>query len=544
MKRLLLAAALLASISGARAFHPRGVAGASSPFGPGSPGFLSTCSSTFSITNNVLQSQAFTTSPWVTNGTVVSAPTITANSTTAPDSTTTASTLALPAVSGTGARSFVYQQITSLFTPYSYTADVYVKGVAGGETIWLTIANGASFAETKVIATTSWQRVSVTWPVGAGNQFLEIGVDLTDGTQTPTAAQSVYIWGAQLAGGSAEWPYIPTTSAAVTQTPAVNCPASVAFRDFSTLTYYSGNPITPQNTAVYNAGGTANPFMRPWSKIGATYYAMTNCTVAGANRATWPYQCLYTGSGPDAWTDYAAGNPVITTSAGTWRDHYMLHGAIAPSGTCSYDTWCYYVSAMDASNHSSIGVFSSPDQHTWTDHGQLTLAGVSDPSLPSVIQIGSLLYLYSSINDNAGAYLVYWTSPVGNGTASGWTFRGTALNPTLATDWDGLSGVNEIGVIDTHVFLNSHGFYELAYTALINGGAAQKIGYAVSNDGKTWWKYQAAPILVSNTPAYPGTIPYIGDVFFFQDGTNFHMLFNYDDAISLSAGVDSIMVDH
>src|ERR1700676_177346 len=198
MMRLLLVAVFLLVAAAAYARPPHGFASGGS-FGPGSPGFLSTCSSTFSITNNVLQSQSFVTSPWVTNGTVVAAPTVTANTTTAPDATTTASTLALPAVTGTGARSFVYQQITTLFGPYSYTADIYVKGVAGGETIWLTIGNGASFSETKVTATTSWQRIPVTWAVAAGNQYLEVGVDLTDGTQTSTSKMSASIWGGTLA---------------------------------------------------------------------------------------------------------------------------------------------------------------------------------------------------------------------------------------------------------------------------------------------------------------------------------------------------------
>jgi len=96
--------------------------------------------------------------------------------------------------------------------------------------------------------------------------------------------------------------------------------------------------------------------------------------------------------------------------------------------------------------------------------------------LPSIITIGAQLVMYTSIINNNGNMVVYWTSPVADGLT--WTFGGIALLPSGSADWD-----NAFFVIDPFVFKNSHGFYEMAFTAETTGPSAQKVGYAISADG-------------------------------------------------------------
>ena len=111
----------------------------------------------------------------------------------------------------------------------------------------------SNFQRTKIVTTTSWQRVPVSWtPLGGAQYYLEVGVDLRDGSQTAQPAQTVYIWGAQMIQDVSERTYIPTTSAAATQGQTYSCPSPIQFRDFSSLANYSGNPVIPQNAGLDN----------------------------------------------------------------------------------------------------------------------------------------------------------------------------------------------------------------------------------------------------------------------------------------------------
>lgn len=515
----------------------------SAPFGPGSPGFLSTCSSLFSVQNLLLQSQTFTTSPWTrtsTGGPV--SPTVTANTAIAPDSTMTASTLSLPAVTVANSYSILYQSFTSLTAGYAYTADIYVKGVVGGETLYVSTNNGSGAtikSGTIVASATQWTRFSVTWNAGAAaTSYYELGIDLRASDETgQSSPQSVYIWGGQIVGYTAEMPYVPTTTVAVTANKSLNCPTGVAFRNFSTLTAYSGNPIIPQNTGTWNAGGVSDG---AFVKSGSTFYSLNNCTVTGGTRNTAWSQCLYTGTGPLNWTDFGASNPVIPLAGSGWDAQYMLHAAMIPCSV-SGATYCAYVSAQNSTPHSSIGLFTSTNLTTWTAYVSNPVipatggpTGTNYSSLPAILNCGGTFYLYSSINDNSGNYTIFWTST--NGTT--WTFGGTALNPVVTGDWD----ASIPHPLDTFVLKNSHGFYEMTYTAF-DGATVQEIGYAVSNScAGPWWKYQAAPILTPASSGFPGY--FVGDSVTYQDGTKFYLLFNNDNGTNTSAGQAMTMTDH
>ena len=152
----------------------------------------------------------------VSNATVwnASAATVTANQATAPDGTMTATRVALIAVSG-AAFTMTGQGFNATAAPYAMS--IWLKGNVGGERLYLcSTPDGVTYYRTQVILTTAWQRFSLT----TGNLtavlwYFEIGTDLRDTSQTPTAAQTVFMWGGQVELGSYATSYIPTTSAPV-----------------------------------------------------------------------------------------------------------------------------------------------------------------------------------------------------------------------------------------------------------------------------------------------------------------------------------------
>jgi len=547
---VLVLAAIAPVHATARQPYGPGFGGSAGSFtGPGSPGFLATCSTVANINNFLLQTSTFSTSNWTTAATGSgTAPTLTANAAVAPDSTTTAARLALSAIpSGTGSSSTVYQGAT--VDGNFLSGAVWMRGEAGGEKVVLAVTpDGTNFTYTWVTLTTTWQQVSVNnWQGNAGTMYFEIGVD----QRVPTAAGSypaatIDIWHPQINyGPDAAVPYLASTTTAASGTATLNCPASLAFRDFSTLTYNatagpSGNGhVWPQNTGAYNSGGVSNPYFYTGAKIGSTYYALANSTTS-ADHNGWHTQILYSGDGMYSWTDAGLGNPVITGTAGTWNDHYLLHGSMAPS--CSLATWCYYYSAMTSASVSSIGVATSSDLVHWTQYSGNPVitatqnGSANDPSLPSIVQVGSTLHMCSSQGDNFGMYLVRWQAPTSN-TAT-WTWGGQLLGHRSG-DWDDTVA----GMIDCFWFQNSHGFYEIFYTALFS--SSQKIGYAVAQCPTCRvFKRQDAPIITSASPATPQLGEYIGDVVAYENAGLFIITMTYDNATNTSFGFVATMTDH
>jgi hypothetical protein len=168
-------------------------------------------------TNLWLQSADASNAAWVKAGTVVAAPVVTGNQVIAPDGTTTAASVAYPAVSGVGALSIVRQTITATVNPYALS--IWMRGSVGGEQIAIMASpDGVLYYKTLATLTTGWQRFSLVTPnLTAVPWFMEIGTDLRDATQTAKSAQTVYLWGAQFELGAFSTSYIPTTAASVTR---------------------------------------------------------------------------------------------------------------------------------------------------------------------------------------------------------------------------------------------------------------------------------------------------------------------------------------
>lgn len=172
-------------------------------------------SPTVSGQNLAIYSEQFDNIAWGKVGSVVAAPTVTANAATAPDGTATADQIAYPQVVGTSAVSVVSLAIGAQKI-VSFIDGVWLKGSVGGEKVWLYwTPDGVSFARTPCVLTTSWQQFTLPYTGNAVNGFLRIGVDLRDGSQTTQAAQTIFAWGNQCNEGTTLLPYNVTTGSTV-----------------------------------------------------------------------------------------------------------------------------------------------------------------------------------------------------------------------------------------------------------------------------------------------------------------------------------------
>lgn len=168
----------------------------------------------FAGKNYLLWSGDVTHAPWTTNFSVVAAPTLTANATAAPDGTISAAQVVYPS---TGAAQYSgVIQITSMPKTKSQTvtASVFLKATAP-VTITLIIEDsiGGSATTLDVSVTTSWQRFSITWTLGAGVN--EGTIDFQIRNSASQATKTIFAWGAQLEYGDVPSDYTKTSASAV-----------------------------------------------------------------------------------------------------------------------------------------------------------------------------------------------------------------------------------------------------------------------------------------------------------------------------------------
>lgn len=164
-------------------------------------------------TNLVIQSDALATTPWSASGC-----TVTANAIVAPDGATTAETLALTATTGGTQFAIIFQQFTGLTPGATYTASVWIKSAAGGQTVWLMeTPTGSVYTRTSIAVTTAWVRHTLTFVAAGTSTYIQIGVDKRDTSQTGQAAATIHAWRVQLELGSTASSSIATTTATVTR---------------------------------------------------------------------------------------------------------------------------------------------------------------------------------------------------------------------------------------------------------------------------------------------------------------------------------------
>lgn len=330
--------------------------------------------------------------------------------------------------------------------------------------------------------------------------------------------------------GSPGW--LNTCTSAYNGSP-VNCPSGIAFRDWTQLTAnFPGTQTTPMNTAAWNAGSQSTVFL-PVINISGTLYGFTYAS-AGPEQAGQPYIStinLYTSTtGYLGWTGYGS-NPLVSASSDTDIDasfSYMLQPRVIKIGS----TYLMYLSAASTTygNKSEVYLFTATSlTGPWTAYQTLPVVahGSVTNNVPCIVQFGGQYIMYVSYGTTDTIY--YYTSP--NGYPP-WTFVGQALQFNTG-DWD-TGDVDQ----DPFVIVNSHGFCEMTYTAL--GGNTQSIGYAISPDCITWYKYQTSFILQGS----PGR--WLGDTNWIESGGN--IIFNRTDLFpgvtDTSGGYTEILTDH
>ncbi len=234
-------------------------------------------------TNVLLRSTDLSNAAWITSGITSAAPTVTGNAVIAPDGTLTAAKIVYPAVSAAGARSIV-SQISGSGT--NYTGSTYLKGAAGGEMLYICATpNNITFVRQAVTLTTSWQRFAL--PNMLANYYFEVGTNLSDGSQSATAAQTIYAWGAQSETTPFATSLIPTASAAVTR--SIDNSAAIAAA-LTALQSPSGTIIIALNGGIQSLTGTIlgiNSLIGLGKTSGNTLTTTFGGAQTTANTVTW-----------------------------------------------------------------------------------------------------------------------------------------------------------------------------------------------------------------------------------------------------------------
>lgn len=307
-------------------------------------------------------------------------------------------------------------------------------------------------------------------------------------------------------------------------------PGAVQYRSFAgMIAANGGSALYAQNQGSYDTLGTNTPYLSSTSRISGTYNALSSTT--SVTHSAWKALALYqTSTNPGTGWTANGGNPILTATAGTTTDdNYLLHPTTTTSCT-NVAPYVTFYSAMTSTSHWNIWAATSSNFTSWSKVGTPAIffsqnANAPNPGLPSTITIGSTVYMYTVTNGNLGNQIALWSSPTTD--CVNWTYVGNALAAPVSGDWDfGAS------IIDIWVIKNKQGWYEMTYTAFFTAFNFQQIGYAISSDGITFYKYTPAPIMTS------AGANNVGDTVLFQDyvnsPNNMFVIYNIDNSTTSS----------
>lgn len=258
-------------------------------------------------TNLCLRSEELNDGIWAKSSAIVTAPVVTANQVNSPSGALNADRIVFPAVIGAGAFSLV-TQLFSQSAGTSYTASIYLRGLVGGEKVWWTwTPNGTTYVRKECILTTAWQRFNFTYTSTAGNNFIQLGVDLRDASQSAQLAQTIFAWGAQLEAGSFPTSYIPTTTTALTRSADVCSITGANFTSFynqSEGTFFGDATPQAANQLVVVVGANT-------SASTASHFIYKSNNLINAAGKRWTAQTVSTG----AQTAIATGTDVAISAS-------------------------------------------------------------------------------------------------------------------------------------------------------------------------------------------------------------------------------------
>lgn len=303
----------------------------------------------------------------------------------------------------------------------------------------------------------------------------------------------------------------------------------IIFRDFSKLIKFPGNgaPAIPFNSHSWNRYGQDTVYFTDELKRDGRYYALSNTN--DSSLGTWDKLTLYSSVDFLNWTAEST-NPVIMPTIGSWDEVYLLHPAVIKIA----GLWYAYYSAYGygARNYwnnnpgdSRLGVEHidyavSSDLIHWQKNSNPVLGSPSShAALPSIVKIpaGYRMYYYDRLNNNSR----YAESSDG----INWVDHGVFFSKQIG-DWDYSFNMNNF---DPWVVKNPRGFFEMTYSVLYStsnylAGWTQDVGYAVSEDGINWYKYQG-PIITGTRRAGDFDQWYIGNPMLYFNSNKLYLYY-------------------
>jgi hypothetical protein len=304
------------------------IIGKQASHGPGSRGFLPTCSGSFSVENILTHSNTFTS--WGLSESGSSNPVVTSGAAD-PNGGTTAYQIVFPTVSAVHALSVIDLPGVGI-APFPNVFSVWARVVSGATngTIWATMSSSTTFARAPIPNDGNWHKVNVNVPTslfGTGlSEAPQIGINLFDTGQTgSTGSITIDVWNAsniflpianfittaQISGPLA------TTGTAVTATLNIPCPLGVGMRNFNPqlpragLNPSTSNPIITANTnEIYQSGGISNPYNT--IDFGGFHWAFANST-NNLGHGNWMSFSLYKSRDFQTWTEDTTNAPYLQT---------------------------------------------------------------------------------------------------------------------------------------------------------------------------------------------------------------------------------------
>ena len=169
--------------------------------------------------NTILQSQSIDNASWTKTGTVIAAPTVTADFAVAPDGTTTADRIQTPACPTAATESTV--NISYAQTAAAWDHTIYIRGTSGAGSTTLAVYNSGSAGSARVTCNYvagSWSRCELPYThtaVAASLLYVGCTRNALIAGNVDTGAGDFLLWGVQAEAGAYATSYIPTVGSAV-----------------------------------------------------------------------------------------------------------------------------------------------------------------------------------------------------------------------------------------------------------------------------------------------------------------------------------------